>query len=142
MLCAELRVKVKGKNTMSGIRIVSHGSFDKATSYLDRLRQFKIDRILENAGQKGVDALKAATPRETGELANSWSYEISRGTGSAKIEWHNADLEGGYSVALLVQYGHGTNHGGYVPPHDYINPAIDPIFEELSRQVGEEVKRV
>lgn len=127
---------------MGGIQIVSRGSFDKATAYLERLKMLKLDGILSSYGQKGVDALQAASPRETSELAGSWFYTITRGNGLAKIEWHNSDIEGGYSVALLVQYGHGTNHGGYVPPHDYINPAMDPIFEELSRQIGEEVKRL
>lgn len=127
---------------MDGIKIVSKGSFDNARAYLERLKMLKFDNILDSYGQKGVDALRDATPRETSELANSWSYTITRGDGLAKIEWHNSDLEGGYNVALLVQYGHGTNHGGYVPPHDYINPAMDPIFEELSRQIGEEVKRL
>lgn len=127
---------------MDGIKIVSNGSFDKATAYLERLKMLKFDNILNSYGQKGVDALRGASPRETSELADSWSYTITRSNGLAKIEWHNSDIEGGYNVALLVQYGHGTNHGGYVPPHDYINPAIDPIFEELSRQIGEEVKHL
>ena len=127
---------------MDGINIVSHGNFDKATAYLERLKMLKYDSILNNAGQKGVDALRAATPRDTGELANSWNYTIVHNGSTAKIEWHNSDIEGGYSVALLVQYGHGTNNGGYVPPHDYINPAIEPILEEISRQIGEEVKRL
>lgn len=127
---------------MDGIKIVSNDSFDKAISYLERLRMLKISRILEIAGQKGVDALMAASPRETGELVNSWSYTITYGHNTATIEWHNSDIEGGYSVALLVQYGHGTNNGGYVPPHDYINPAMEPIFNELALQIGEEVRRV
>lgn len=127
---------------MGGIQIVSKGSFDKATAYLERLKMLKYDDILNSYGQKGVDALIGATPRETGELANSWSYRIERGHGRAKIEWHNTDIEGGYSVALLIQYGHGTNNGGYVPPQDYINPAIGPIMEELALRIGEEVRRV
>lgn len=128
---------------MDGIKLISHGSFDKAFAYLDRLRMFRVDRILNEAGQKGVDALRAASPRNTSELATSWSYKIiNDGNNRARIEWHNSDIEGGYSVALLVQYGHGTNNGGYVPPHDYINPAIEPILEEISRQIGEEVKRI
>lgn len=127
---------------MSGIQITSKGNFDKATAYLERLRMLKFDGILNTYGQMGVDALAGATPRNTGEAANSWNYTIERGDGKAKIEWHNTDIEGGYSVALLVQYGHGTNNGGYVPPHDYINPAIDPILEELALRIGEEVRRV
>lgn len=125
-----------------GISITSRGSFNKTNAYLDRLKMFQIERILEIAGQKGVDALRAATPRDTGDTANMWSYTITTEGTLAKLEWHNSNLEGGYNVALLIQYGHGTNHGGYVPPHDYINPALEPIFQEISRQVGEEVKRV
>lgn len=103
----------------------------------------KYDRILDQAGQRGVDALRAASPHGgTGELANSWEYKIIHEGDQARIEWHNTDIEGGYSVALLVQYGHGTNNGGYVQPTDYINPAIAPIFEEISRQIGEEVKHL
>lgn len=127
---------------MGGIRIVSNGSFDKATAYLERLKMLNFDSVLNAYGQKGVDALMAATPRNTGELVNSWTYTIERGNGRAKIEWHNTDIEGGYSVALLVQYGHGTNNGGYVPPQDYINPAIGPILDELAMKIGEEVKRI
>lgn len=124
------------------ISLVSDGSFDKAIAYLTKLKTLQIDKILDAAGQRGVNALRDATPRDTGELANSWSYIITKTGNSAKIEWHNADLEGGYNVALLIQYGHGTGTGGYVPPKDYINPAIDQVFQELSRQVGEEVRRV
>lgn len=127
---------------MSGIQIVSNGNFDKAIDYLERLKMLKYDQILEAAGQQGVDALRGATPRNTGELANSWFYKIIHEGSRARIEWHNSDIEGGYSVALLIQYGHGTNNGGYVPPQDYINPAIEPILEDISRQIGEEVKRI
>lgn len=127
---------------MSGIQITSKDSFEKATSYLEQLKMLKVNQILDAAGQRGVDALRDASPRDTSELANSWSYTITNTGNTAKLEWHNSDIEGGYSVALLVQYGHGTNHGGYVPPHDYINPAIEPILEEISRQIGEEVKRL
>ena len=130
-----------------GVSIVSQGSFEKATAYLERLKMFKIQRILDIAGKNGVEALRAATPRNTGLAADSWSYTITIEGTTAKLEWHNSDIEGGangegYNVALLIQYGHGTNNGGYVPPHDYINPALEPIFQDISRQVGEEVKRV
>jgi hypothetical protein len=127
---------------MDGIQITSKDRLDKAISYLERLRMLKFDGILNEYGQKGVDALRAASPRETGELANSWTYSIVRTGDVAKIEWHNTDVEGGYSVALLIQYGHGTNNGGYVPPHDYINPAIEPILNELALKIGAEVRQI
>lgn len=141
MLLDELRVKAKD-SVMGSIELKSSGSFDKTIAYLEKLRMLKFDGILNSYGEKGVDALRAASPRETSEMANSWSYTIERNGSSAKIEWHNNDIEGGFNVALLVQYGHGTNNGGYVPPHDFINPAIEPILEELATQIGEEVKRI
>lgn len=127
---------------MDGIQITSKDRFDKAISYLERLRILNFDGILNEYGQKGVDALRAASPRSTGELANSWTYSIVRDKDVARIEWHNTDVEGGYSVALLIQYGHGTNNGGYVPPQDYINPAIEPILNELALKIGAEVRQI
>lgn len=127
---------------MSDIEIITKGSFDKALAYLEKMRMLKFDDILNSYGQRGVDALRAASPRDSSEMANSWYYTIERNGQTAKIEWHNSDIEGGYNVAILVQYGHGTNHGGYVPPHDFINPAIGPIMEELAMKIGEEVKRI
>lgn len=98
--------------------------------------------ILNKYGQMGVDALKAATPVDSGLTANSWGYEIrtSREMGYYSIIWTNSHVEKGWAnIAILLQYGHGTRNGGYVQGRDYINPAMRPIFDEIARKIWEEV---
>lgn len=81
-------------------------------------------------GQMGVSALQAATPKESGDTAAQWFYEIVQDGKSWSIVWGNNHVEEGRQIAVLLQYGHGTRTGGYVAPRDYINPALRPIFDQ------------
>jgi len=82
-----------------------------------------------------VTALAAATPVESGETAKAWSYKIVKQGRSHSIEWHNSHVEGGSPIAILLQYGHGTGTGGYVQGRDFINPAIQPIFDQIAADI-------
>jgi hypothetical protein len=95
--------------------------------------------VLRGAAQKGVQALAAATPVESGLTANSWGYEIKRSRSSFQIIWTNSHVESGFPVAIGLQYGHGTGTGGYVRGRDYINPAMQPIFEQILADIWTEV---
>jgi hypothetical protein len=117
----------------------SSGSFKKTESFLGFLKTDKMFSGLPAGGRRGVDALARATPRDTGLAAHSWGYVVEHKKGRHGVYWYNTDVEGGVSVAILIQYGHGTGTGGYVPPRDYINPSMRPIFDELSDQVWREV---
>ena len=90
-------------------------------------------------GQRGVNALAAATPKDTGLTAASWYYEVERTDNDLAIYWKNSNTNNGVNIAVILQYGHGTNGGGYVRGIDYINPALRPIFEEIANDVWEEV---
>lgn len=103
---------------------------------LEKIKMGSLDRY----GRMGVDALSKATPVRTGLAASSWYYTIKRSNGSTTLTWHNSDIEGGYNVAILLQYGHGTRSGGYVQGIDYINPALKPVFEQMANDLWEEVK--
>lgn len=97
----------------------------------------------EAYGRKGVDALAAATPRDTGLASHSWGYQIGDTGNSNVIYWFNTDREGGaygVNVALILQYGHGTGTGGYVEGRDYINPAMRPIFDRIVEDVWKKVR--
>lgn len=119
----------------------SKGNWEKTIRWLKKLTNIdtKFDAALVKAGQAGVKALEAATPKDTGLAAGAWFFDIKKGPLSSTIEWHNADIEGGYNVALLIQYGHGTGTGGYVKGLDYINPALAPIFKAFADDVLKEV---
>lgn len=116
------------------------GDFKKANSFFEKLKETVKVGDLDRFGRMGVEALKRATPMDTGETANSWYYEIKREDGKTSIEWHNSHVEGYCNIAILLQYGHGTRNGGYVVGRDYINPAIQPIFDDIAEKAWREVK--
>lgn len=120
----------------------SKGNWEKTRQWLRKMMtiETRFDAALEAAGRAGVRALEAATPKDTGLAASAWFFDIKKGPMSSTIEWHNADIEGGYNVILLLQYGHGVHGGGYVQGVDFINPALRPIFESFADKVIKEVE--
>lgn len=117
------------------------GNFRRTSDFLKRANRLNLDVILNQYGQEGVEALRAATPKDTGTTANSWSYIVHKGTGSITITWSNSNIVDGVPIAVILQYGHGTRNGGYVQGTDYINPAMKPIFDKIAQRAWEEVKR-
>lgn len=123
------------------ISVLSRGGFSKTEAFLRRARDLRI-QILRRYGEEGVRALSLATPKDTGETASSWYYQIKEDKTSTTIEWLNRHVEDGVPIAVILQYGHGTNGGGYVEGIDYINPAMRPLFEEIANSVWKEVSRI
>ena len=124
------------------IRFRHKGDFSKLTRYLERAKGAVGLGILDKYGQKGVAALASATPTETGKTANSWRYEIERKNGSATINFLNTNIQNGVPIAIILQYGHGTGTGGWVEGRDYINPAIQPIFDQIANEAWREVTKL
>lgn len=124
------------------ITFTTTGKFTKTTAFLQRLKQTRILSILDQYGSRGVDALSAATPVDSGLAARSWYYTTGTQDGRYWIDFHNNDIEGGAPVVILIQFGHGTRNGGYVQGRDFINPAIAPIFEAIKNDVWKEVSKV
>lgn len=118
------------------------GNFSKLTNYLERLQEIVKVGDLNRFGREGVAALSSATPVDTGKTANSWYYEIENKNGSAKITFCNSNIQNGVPIAIILQYGHGTNNGGWVQGRDYINPAIQPIFDKIAEEAWREVTRL
>ena len=123
------------------IGVKTSGSFDNILKFLHRGSDEAIFGNLDSYGERGVRALQAATPKESGETAASWSYRIVREHGKVRIEWYNTHEEDGSNIAILLQYGHGTGTGGWVEGRDYINPAMRPIFDEIASDIWKEVRR-
>lgn len=128
---------------MSVISFRQKGDFKKFEKYLKDVREAaKVKNVLDKYGRAGVQALSSATPVETGLAASSWYYETQISNTSATITFLNSDVENGFPVAIMLQYGHGTGTGGWVEGRDYINLAIQPIFDELADAAWKEVTRV
>lgn len=124
-----------------GRGIVTHrGSFAKTERFLNFVKGERYLNRLAEFGQRGVDALAQATPKETGKTAGSWAFEIERTDTATTIRWVNTNVVQHVNIALILQYGHGTRNGGYVAGRDYINPALQPIFDEMAEQAWKEVR--
>ena len=124
------------------ISFTQKGDFSKLNRYLERAKEAAQLGILNKYGREGVSALAAATPVESGETAKSWSYKIERTKGSAAIVFYNSNIQNGVPIAIILQYGHGTRNGGWVEGRDYINPAIQPIFDRILAELWREVTKV
>lgn len=119
----------------------SSGSWDSTESWLKSIVDGNVFKSLEKYGRRGVDALSAGTPVDSGETANSWTYEVKHEGDKYIIEWHNTYVNDGVPIAIILQYGHGTGTGGYVQGRDYINPRMRPIFDQMADEVWSEVTR-
>ena len=117
------------------------GNFNNLERFLKTMLKGSIWRSLDAEAQKGVAALATATPIDSGLTADSWDYEINNSRGNWSITWYNYNVNKGFNVAIGLQFGYGTGTGGYVQGWDYINPAITPIFLEISDKVWEAVTK-
>ena len=123
------------------IRFEQKGNFSKLDHYLKRISKTNSNLDLEDVARKGVAALAHATPVETGATANSWYYTINKTKDSTTISFNNRNIQNGVPIAIILQYGHGTKNGGWVQGRDYINPSIQPIFDELAKNAWKEVTK-
>ena len=118
------------------------GDFSKLTSFLEKAKNAVHIGDLDRYGREGVAALASATPVDTGLTARSWYYEIKHEKNSVTISFFNSNIQNGVPIAIILQYGHGTGTGGWVEGRDYINPAIQPIFDKLANDAWREVTKL
>lgn len=125
---------------MSRVITFEHkGNFNKLNTFLEKAKEGINLGTLNKYGREGVQALSAATPTETNETASSWYYDISREGTKIKLNFYNSNIENGCPIAIILQYGHATRNGGWVEGTDYINPAIQPIFNKIANEAWKEV---
>lgn len=121
------------------ISVTQTGNFKKTENFLHGIVKKHYMRRLRYFGEIGVEELKKATPSDSGETANSWSYEIVEKPGETSIYWKNNHYNNGVNIAIILQYGHATRSGTWVEGVDYINPAMRPVFERMANEAWKEV---
>lgn len=121
------------------ISMTQTGNFKKTERFLSGLIGLHYEHKLHFYGAKGVQALKAGTPKDSGKTAESWSYEIVKEPGRTALYWRNSHVVNGTNIAIILQYGHATRNGGFIEGIDYINPAIRPIFQQMADEIWKEV---
>ena len=124
------------------IEFSQKGDFSKLNSFLEKSKNLIKIGDLDKYGREGVQALREATPKDTGLTSESWNYDIIRTKNRVSITFTNSNIQNGVPIAIILQYGHGTGWGGYVQGRDYINPAIRPIFDKIADEAWKEVTKV
>lgn len=117
------------------------GNFKNTDKFLKKASNQNYSKILNRYGKEGVAALSSATPVDSGKTSSSWDYEIHQSKTKFSICWTNSNVVNGVPIAIILQYGHGTNNGGYVQGQDYINPALKPIFDKIANDVWKELTK-
>jgi hypothetical protein len=127
---------------MSIVSFKQKGDFKNTEKLLKRSFGKDYKSILEKYALQGVRELAANTPIDTGLTASSWTYDIVQTGSSYSIVWNNSNVNKGVNIAVILQYGHATRNGGYVQGLDYINPALQPIFDQMAEAAWKEVTSV
>lgn len=124
---------------MSIIKVHQRGNFNHTEKMLHAASGYRYDAKLHEYAMRGVNALESVTPVDTGETARSWGYKIEKDREGIRIYFTNDNIVNGIPIAILIQYGHATGTGGYVEGRDYINPVIQPLFDEIAEEIWREV---
>lgn len=124
------------------IKFRHKGDFSKLTNFLEKAKESVRLGILDKYGREGVAALASATPIRTGKTASSWYYTVERSGNTTKLVFNNSNIQNGVPIAVILQEGHGTGTGGWVQGRDYINPAIQPIFDKIANELWREVTKL
>lgn len=112
------------------------GDYRTTKRWMDKMEAGSVADVLRSCGEKGIEALSAATPVRTGKTAASWGFEAKTSSKGVTLTWTNSNVVNGVPIAIILQYGHGTGTGGYVHGRDYINPAMRPVFDEIESRIS------
>lgn len=127
---------------MAAITVRHKGNFKHIEGFFKRAKEQKLFESLHKYGEIGVAALRSATPVDSGLTAASWDYEINvLKEGAFVMNFINRNVNKYVNIAIILQTGHGTRNGGYVQGRDYINPAIQPVFDQMIDDIWEEVTK-
>lgn len=120
--------------------ITTQGDWSSTSEWLSRLARQEMFKALAGHGARGVAALAAATPVDSGVSAGSWSYEVRIDNKGATVQWTNSNVAGRAPLVIMLTYGHATGTGGWVAGRDFINPAIQPIMDQIANDVWKEMQ--
>jgi hypothetical protein len=115
--------------------------FTRTRMFLEKLKGLVHSSFFDKYGKIGVEALAAGTPKKNTTTANAWYYKVTMKGNRACINFYNSNIQNGVCVAILLEYGHGTRNGGWVEGRKYIEPSIQPVFDQMLQEITSEVKR-
>lgn len=124
---------------MGEFRVNVNTNFKKTDKFFNSLLTIIHKSIFDKYGKMGVESLKEWTPKDTGLTSESWYYEVEKNKDGYMLIWRNKNIQNGVNIALILQTGHATSRGYWVEGRDYINPALQPVFEQIAQDLWKEV---
>ncbi len=121
------------------------GDFKKTLKVLNKYYRIDGRKNLTRASERVVDRLRSNTPVDTGELRDSWGYDISIQGGNLVSEIYNdghAEETRGRTapVVLLLEHGHGTGTGGYVPGTHFVSRTLEDTHDDTIDELEAVIK--
>lgn len=132
-----------------GISVTSEGNFNKTENLLLKIVKGRYMEKVDNLAKQGTEALRKATPVDTGQTRDSWNYAILREGKSITITWTNNRYIDGYyyttggrtPLVILLVYGYTTKNHHFVPPNDFVTPAIEGTMNAIVDSTWTEVTK-
>lgn len=118
-----------------GIKVKNKGDFRNTEDFLMSHRTSLLtDEELIVIAEYGLKQFKHNTPSKSGKTAESWWYEIINVKNGRAIEYHNSNIQNGLNIAILVDTGHATAQGRWVPGTHYIDETVDDICSYIDKK--------
>ena len=118
------------------ISLRQKGNFRRLRQYLTIDYPEQSKSAMEHAGMQGKAELRANTPVKTGRTRDHWHYKTIKLKDGYRVSWYNTNLtRDGLPLIVLLEYGHGTRNGGYVPGTHFIRNSMRPVKEEISKRL-------
>lgn len=118
------------------------GNFNRLEKFLNQDISNVTRRTLNKYGEQSTEKLKENTPVRTGLTRASWSYKIKKTNEGYTLQWINTNVsKDGVPIVVLLEYGHGTSSGGYVPPQSFIRKTLRPYLERIGAIAARNIAR-
>lgn len=118
----------------------SKGDFKNIERMLKRYAKLDTSSSMQQIGNKVVSTLASNTPVDSSELRNGWqaiTEKTSSGTELAII--NNSHPETPTNLAVMLEYGHYTGTGGWVPANPFIKRSVNGMYKAFLKQLNKEL---
>lgn len=105
--------------------------------WIDGVTKRDQTRNMRTLGNNIKESLIRHSPVDTGEMADSWDYEVNKNGNKYVLDiTNNSHDETHLSVPKLIHYGHGIKGGGYVRANPFITRAMNSVYDaEMTKLV-------
>lgn len=118
------------------VKILNEGDFSNILKELESVSDSNPKKVLETIGEASCKVLSINSPVDTGELAKSWEYEVTGNKNGYELNVFNkAHHDEVDNLPYMLEYGHGTGTGGWVPGTHFISRSMNEVTKTINEEV-------